>query len=185
MPGASLARAVAALGDEDAGRLDEAVRERRRAEAPGVMMVETTTSADGTVRTRTAVSRRVRYLQPQVATVPLNLDARPSRARPGSDPLDDRGPFMVATASRLEDEGRLEVLVYAYQADVALMDLSFLHLAGGPCELGPWKRWDGRDGINGPILRPEFALVPGPHGYEVELNRFMPVVAERTVTRVA
>ncbi|KTS39508.1 hypothetical protein NS228_05000 [Methylobacterium indicum] len=29
----TLARAVAALGDEDAGRLDEAVRERRRAKA--------------------------------------------------------------------------------------------------------------------------------------------------------
>ena len=35
-----LARAVAALGDEDAGRLDEAVRERRRAKAEVKAMCE-------------------------------------------------------------------------------------------------------------------------------------------------
>ncbi|CAA2155741.1 hypothetical protein MBRA_01371 [Methylobacterium brachiatum] len=187
-----LARAVAALGDEDARRLDEAVRDRRAEASAGLrpMIIATTTPADGTVKTLT--SKSVTYMEPQVATVPLSLSARPHAPRWSFDLQDDLGPFKMAKASRQQGLGRTEVLVYAYEAHVAMMDLSSLRLAGEPCEVGPWEPWDtrrgyvaGAGGITGPILRPDFNLTPGAYGYEVELTHFMPVVAERTVTRIA
>ncbi|MDH2310796.1 hypothetical protein [Methylobacterium brachiatum] len=133
----SLARAVAALDGEDARRLDEAVRARRGDAPTGLrpLAIGTTTRADGTLDART--SRRVTNMEPQVATVPLSLSARPHAPRWSFDLQDDLGPFMVATASRQQGLGRTEVLIYACEAHVAMMDLSSLRLAGEPCEVGP------------------------------------------------
>ncbi|TXN10208.1 hypothetical protein FV219_06610 [Methylobacterium sp. WL122] len=120
-----------------------------------------------------------RYLEPQVAVVPLKADDLQIRIELGKV---HSGPFMRAKVIRPLGTGCVAMTVYACESDVPLMDLSFLRVHGQPCEVGPWEPKDRDEGIAGPILRPCFQLAPGRHGFDVELTHAMPKVIERTIT---
>lgn len=111
-------------------------------------------------------------LEPQVAEVPLKSDDALSRVielgRPHS------GPIMRALVTRRMGPDRVSMAVYAHESDLPLMDLSFLRLMGAPCAVGQWEPKAPHQGIDGPLMKPCFQLVPGAYGFEVELTHLQP-----------